>query len=237
MSKLESLSVFFPAYNEELNIAPTIRKSLSVLDGLKLSDYEVLIINDGSTDTTADVSHQLMKECAKVRLIDHDRNRGYGGALKTGFENASFPWVAFADSDGQFDFAEIDKFLPYIDSADLILGYRLNRADPLIRSLTTWGWKNLARILVGLEAKDYSCGFKMIKKEVYEAVSPLVGEEKVTQIELLTKAKKQGFRFKEVGVNHYPRVYGQQTGADLKVVAKSFVDLMNLRGQLNKSPR
>ena len=141
--------------------------------------------------------------------------------------------MAFTDADGQFDFSDITKFIEKKDESDLILGYRLKRADSFARVLFTFGWSSLARIILGLKARDYSCGFKMIKKEVYNAVLPLVGEEKVTQIELLVKARKMGFKFSEVGVNHYPRASGKQTGANLKVVVKSVFDMFKLWGKMH----
>lgn len=115
-----------------------------------------------------------------------------------------------------------------MDKADLILGYRLKRADSFLRKVYTFVWRAIARILFGLQARDYSCGFKLIKKKVFEAIQPLEAEEKVTQIEFLVKAKRQGFVFAEVGVNHYPRKAGQQTGANWQVVFKSLLDLFKL---------
>lgn len=225
---VNSLSVFFPAYNEAGNIARTVEDADQVLKSLPLKSYEILVINDGSKDNTAEIVEKIAQKNIHIRLLNHPSNRGYGGALKTGFNESKYSWVAFADSDGQFDFKEIKKMLAESDKADLILGYRLNRADPLLRSVTTFGWKTIARLLLGLSTKDYSCGFKLIKKEAYNTVLPLVGEEKVTQIEMLVKAKRLGYKFAEVGVHHYPRRFGQQTGANLQVVFKSVVDLFRL---------
>lgn len=223
---IDALSVFFPAYNEEENIENTVKKASSFLN--KIADkWEIIIVDDGSSDKTPQIADGLASADKRIRVV-HQPNRGYGGALKTGFENAKYAWVAFMDSDGQFDFGEITKFISKKDEADLILGFRKNRADSFARKVFTFGWSALAKILLGLAAKDYSCGFKMIKKEVYEKVLPLVGEEKVTQIEMLVKAKRLGFSFAEVGVNHYPRAGGKQTGANLKVVFKSIFDLFNL---------
>lgn len=231
--KIDSLSVFFPAYNEEENIKTTIEGANNILKDLDLKHYEIIVVNDGSRDDTVKVVEGLIKKDPHIRLVNHERNRGYGGALKTGFEEARYPWVAFADSDGQFDFTEIKKMMVETNQADLVLGYRLNRADPLLRSVTTFGWKMIARILMGLTVKDYSCGFKMIKKDVYKAILPLVGEEKVTQIEMFVKARKLGYRFAEVGVHHYPRKFGKQTGANIKVVFKSIIDLFKLWRKLH----
>ena len=229
--KLEQLSVFFPAYNEEENVPIVVEKALKILPRVA-DEYEVIVVNDGSRDRTGEVAEELSKAHPCVRVIHHERNLGYGAALRTGFRAARYPWVAFTDSDNQFDFAEIERFLPLTRSADLILGYRLQRADSAIRRLYTFGWALIPRILLGLDVRDYSCGFKLIKKSVVEAVEPLQGEEKVYQIELLVKAKRKGFRFAEVGVHHYPRVFGKQTGASLKVVLRSIREMFDLYRRL-----
>lgn len=224
-----NLSVFFPAYNEETNIGTTVRKALGVVRGLEeVEEFEIIIVDDGSSDQTGEIADRLASEFSEVKVVHHKQNCGYGGALKSGFEHSKYEWVAFTDADGQFDFQEIEKFLPLAKNYDLILGYRLGRADSFLRRLFTWGWSLLAKILLGLSVRDYSCGFKLIKKEVFDAVQPLVGEEKVTQIEMLVKAKKKGFRFAEVGVHHYPRTAGTQTGANFKVVLKSLQNLFTL---------
>lgn len=231
MDKIPEISVFFPAYNEEANIETTINKAATVLPAIA-SKWEILIVNDGSTDRTGEIAAKLAVKNHNIRVVTHSPNRGYGAALKSGWAASQYPWIAFTDSDGQFDFSEIKKFLPLIEKADLILGYRLKRGDFLMRSVYTFGWSTIARVLLGLDAKDYSCGFKLIKKKVFEAVQPLEGEEKVTQIELLVKAKRLGFKTAEVGVYHYPRKFGQQTGTNLKVVLKSIFDLFKLWREL-----
>ncbi len=228
---IKSLSVFFPAFNEQDNIVQSVEDAISVLKSLGL-EWEVLVINDGSKDGTAGEVEKLEKKYPQVRLINHPKNMGYGQALKTGFTVAKYPWVVFLDSDGQFKFEEIKKFLKFTDSSDVILGYRLNRADPFLRRVFTWGWKMLAMVLLGLNVRDYSCGFKLIKKRVFEDISPIESEEKVTQIEMLIKAKRKGYKFAEVGVHHYPRLHGVPTGAKLSVVWKSFTDMVKLWGKL-----
>lgn len=230
MRRISELSVFFPAYNEEKNIEKTVLTAKKVLER-NADKWEIVIVDDGSKDKTGKISDQLAKKYKGIKVVHHSPNKGYGGALKTGFETAKYKWVAFADADGQFDFSEITLFIEKQreTDADLVLGIRKHRADPLIRKLFTLVWsKVLPRILLGLKVSDYSCGFKLIKKEVFDKVQPLVGEEKVTQIELLTKAQRLGYKFSEVKVNHYPRKYGHQTGADLKVILKSVVDLGKL---------
>ncbi len=233
---IKELSVFFPTFNEEGNIEGVVSKAKKVLE--KISEkWEIIIVDDGSRDKTYNISERLAKSDKRISVIHHKENKGYGSALKSGFEKAKYPWVAFTDSDGQFDFSEITKFIEEKEKADLILGVRKKRADSFARKVFTFGWSSLARIILGLKAKDYSCGFKMIKKKVYEEIQPLVGEEKVTQIEMLVKARKKKFRFSEVVVNHYPRKSGQQTGAKLKVVFKSIFDMFKLWGKMHNVTR
>lgn len=233
MAKLiNELSVFFPAYNEEGNIKKTVLDAKKVLEKVS-GKWEIIIVNDGSKDNTGKIADKLAKENKNIRVIHHSPNKGYGGALKTGFAEAKYKWVAFADSDGQFDFSEIKKFIAHKDEADLILGIRKERNDPFIRKVFTAVWSHLLpRLIFNLKVTDYSCGFKLIKKQVYKDVLPLVGEEKVTQIEMLVKAQRKGFKFMKVKVNHYPRVHGTQTGANINVIAKSVVDLLKLWSQL-----
>jgi len=235
MSKLISeISFFLPCYNEEKNIKRSVLDVKRVLE--KIADkWEIVIVDDGSKDKTGAIADDLSNRIKRVEVVHNRPNRGYGGALKSGFEASRYEWVAFADSDGQFDYSEIVKFIEKQKqtNADLVLGIRGKRADSFMRKLFTLVWsKILPRILLGLRVTDYSCGFKLIRKSVYESVQPLVGEEKVTQIELLTKAQRKGYKFAEVKVKHLPRQFGHQTGADLKVIIKSIKDLLKLWAQL-----
>ena len=135
----KSLSVFLPTYNEEGNIKKVIENTKKVLQK-NVKNWEIIIVNDGSKDSTKDIANKLAKLDKRIRVVSHDENKGYGSALKTGFENSKYPWVAFTDSDGQFDFAEITKFIKESDNADLILGVRKKRADSLARKIFTFGW-------------------------------------------------------------------------------------------------
>jgi len=230
----KEISVFFPTYNEEKNIEKVVKNTKKVL--IKIADkWEIVIVEDGSRDKTPEISDKIARTDRRIKVIHHKPNKGYGGALKSGFGAAKYEWIAFTDSDGQFDFGDIVKFIKKQKEtdADLVLGIRSKRADSPVRIFATFIWsKLLPRILFGLKVADYSCGFKMIKKKVYQEVQPLVGEEKVTQIEMLTKAQRMGFKFAEVEVGHYPRVHGHQTGADMKVILRSIRDLLKLWWQM-----
>ncbi len=134
------LSVFFPVFNEEGNVEETVRKAKEVLENLQLEDYEIIIVNDGSTDNTKNVVERLAKKNGKTRAINHPKNLGYGEALKSGFYNAKYEVIVYTDGDGQFDFSEIHKFLENIKDYDLLIGYRIKRQDPFFRILFKKGW-------------------------------------------------------------------------------------------------
>lgn len=224
-----NLSVFFPAYNEGKNIKNTVEKAVEVLQELKIKNWEVIIVNDGSSDGTKLVAESLSKKNPKIKVINQP-NGGYGEALKSGFKNAKYEWICYNDGDGQFDFSEVTKFLDLTPEADFILGYRVNRKDPPIRLIYARGWLLSLFIFFGLKFKDIDCGFKLIKKDVINKISPLKSSRgAMINAELVIKARKAGFKIREVGVHHYPRKYGKPTGASLQVIIKSYLDLIKMR--------
>lgn len=228
MQKLKELSLFFPAYNEEANLESTVEKAIPTLKRVA-EKYEILIINDGSKDNTGAVAEKLAKKYPFIKVITHDPNRGYGAALKSGLYNSKYQWIVFTDSDGQFDFGEVEKLIEKSTSADIVAGFRINRQDPLMRKVFGWGWTFLANMLLGIKIRDVDCGFKLFNKKVVEKIPKLESERGgMISPEFLGKARKEGFKIVEVGVHHYPRKEGKQTGANLKVILKSFVDLGKL---------
>ncbi len=224
----KSISVFFPAYNEAGNLEATVGKAVNVLQNLNLN-WEILIINDGSTDDTARVASELVNKNPKVRVINHAVNGGYGEALKSGFYNAKNELIVYNDSDGQFDFGEVNKFLEKIDKVDLVLGYRIKRKDPFFRLLFAKGWALALFLFFGLSVKDVDCGFKMIRKAALEKIPKLESTRGgMINAELTIRAKKAGLSIAQVGVHHYPRFTGQPTGANISVIIISFTDLFKL---------
>lgn len=237
MAKVEELSVFFPAYNEEDNIETTVTKAAKILPKIA-KKWEIIIVNDGSKDKTGEIAEKVARENENIRVIHHPQNRGYGAALKSGLYNVRYPWIVFTDADGQFDFGEVTKFLATQKKtgADLVIGYYLKRKVPFFR---IWGsrylWQPAVYLLFGLKARDIDCGFKLIKKEVIDKIPRLEAERgPFISSELLIKAKKAGFKIVEVGVYHYPRKAGRATGASLKVIFSGFSDLLRLRQKLKK---
>lgn len=228
MGIVKQLSVFFPAYNEEGNIAQTTEKALDVLKKLDLDNYEVIVVNDGSKDKTSEVAHDLAKKNSHVKVVDQE-NGGYGMALRAGFSNAKYEWIVYTDADGQFDFSEIDKFLEKAEKNDYIIGYRMKRNDPFYRLIFAKIWALSVFFLFWIWVKDIDGGFKMINKRVLEKIPPLKSTRgAMINAELLIKTKKYGFKIAQVGVHHYPRLAGNPTGASIKVIIRSYVELLKL---------
>lgn len=223
---INSLSVFFPCINEEGNVENIVNRAEEVLKKLKLK-YEIIIIDDGSTDKTGQIADKLAENNANIRVIRHPKNLGYGEALKSGFYNARFDTIVYTDGDGQFDFSEVEKFLDKIEDNDLIIGFRIKRKDPPIRILFKKGWTLSLWTFFGLTLKDVDCGFKMVRREVLEKIPHLESTRgAMINAELAIKAKKAGFKIAEVGVTHYPRLTGKPTGANISVIIKSYLDLL-----------
>src|SRR3989344_8367888 len=225
---VKELSVFFPLVNEEGNILEIVKKAISVLEKLNIK-YEILLIDDGSKDKTPEIIDKLARENKNIRAIHHKENLGYGEALKSGFYNAKYNTIVYTDGDGQFNFAEVEKFLEKTKDYDVIYGYRIKRRDPFFRILFKQGWTLSLLAFFGLTLKDVDCGFKMMKRSVLEKIPHLESQRgAMINAELVIKAKKAGFRIGQVGVNHFPRLSGKPTGAGLKVIIKSYLDLFSL---------
>lgn len=228
--KIASLSVFFPAYNEAGNIKQTTLNAKKILQKVA-KKWEIIIVNDGSKDKTPKVSQELARKDKNIRVINHKVNRGYGAALKSGFYNAKYPWIAFTDSDGQFDFKEITKFIKKQreTNADLVIGYYKKRQVSITKTITSKAWEVMVLFLFGLNVKDIDCGFKLISKKVFDKIDKLESERGAfISSELLIKAKRAGFKIVEIPVDHFARRAGVGTGRNLDVIIRSFIDLFNL---------
>jgi len=233
---INELSVFFPCYNEEKNIQNTVSKTIPTLTKIA-KKWELILINDGSKDNTGKVLEEIQKQYPdQVKIITHNPNRGYGAALKSGLYNAKYQWIAFTDSDGQFDFTEITKFIEkqHQTKADIVIGYYLARQVSKAAIITSKIWELIVFVLFGLHVTDIDCGFKLINKKVIETIPKLEAERGAfISSEFLIKSKKAGFKIVEIGVHHYPRVEGKATGRSLKVIIKSFSDLFQLWAKIN----
>lgn len=230
-SRVSQLSVVLPAYNEEANVERVVHDVVSYLEGLGL-DYEVIVVNDGSKDRTGEILTRLQSDLPRLRPQTHPQNQGYGAALRTGFSAADKRYVFYMDGDGQFDIKELDQLLPLADEDTIVTGYRIERRDPFIRRLNALLFGNfLVRILLGVRVRDLNCAFKLIPRKVLEAIT-LESTGALVNAELYGRAVRKGFRIREVGVHHYPRTAGVQTGAHLRVILRAFYDLFRLRQKI-----
>jgi glycosyltransferase involved in cell wall biosynthesis len=227
-----SISAILPAYNEEANIARTATDVARVLEDLGL-EYEVIIVDDGSRDNTATVANELNGQNPRIRLVRHAVNQGYGSALATGFGSATKDLVFMTDGDAQFDVSEITKLLGLIDEADMVVGYRAPRRDPLHRRVYAFGWNVLGMFLFGYTVRDVDCAFKLFRRDILDNVN-IQSRGATFSLEFLVRAKRKGYRLREVPVRHLPRVAGQQTGARLDVISRAFRELVAFRKQLRE---
>lgn len=228
--KLPELSIFFPFWNEEKNIEAVINKAIPVAQEIA-GKWEIIMIDDGSSDQTSQIAQKLVKKHKNLRFISHFPNRGYGAALKEGFSNSKYNNIVFNDGDNQFNFSEITGFIDAIDNgADIVIGFRKKRNDPnlfkrllLMNLLKIWDL-----VLFHFYFRDIDCGFKMFTREALQKISPLRSEGAMITTEILAKAKKKKLIIKEVGVNHYSRIYGKQSGANFPVILRAVLESLQL---------
>jgi glycosyltransferase involved in cell wall biosynthesis len=234
---VRDLSVFFPAFDEEANIERTVERALDVLRGLPLEKFEVLVVDDGSTDDTAKIADALADHERDVRVVHHPQNRGYGAALRTGFESARCEWVFFTDGDGQFDMGELPLLLDQADRFDIVVGYRKRRADHLGRRINTFLWSTLVRTMLRVPVRDVDCAFKLLRQDALQRIGPLTSDGAVISTELLAKARRADISITEVPVSHYPRLAGTPTGANPRVIVKALRELVQLRATIAHDER
>ncbi|MBW3613614.1 MAG: glycosyltransferase family 2 protein, partial [Chloroflexi bacterium] len=204
------LTFFFPAYNEEENVVETVRRALDQVGPLVDGRIEVLVVDDGSTDRTPELADKLAAADWRVR-VHHQPNRGYGGALRAGFENARGELIAFSDGDLQFDLAEMERLLRRLDDpgrpVDAVIGYRIRRRDPPHRIFIAKTYNAIVSAGFGLRVRDIDCAMKLFRREVFDGL-PLTTDSPFLSAELLIKLRARGARIAQVGVTHRPRAAG-----------------------------
>jgi len=229
---MASISLVLPAYNEAENIEPLVAEAVPALEA-NADDYEIIVVDDGSADGTAEVTRRVMETYPAVRLVQHEVNKGFGAAVFSGFTSATKDWIFYTDADRQFVLSELERFVPYMDQADLIAGYRAPRRDPFLRVFYGKGWSALCTLMFGYTVRDVDCGFKLFRREIIEELAPQIESRGATfSIEWLVRAKRAGYRFVELPVSHRPRVAGSQTGANINVITRAFRELIRFRLQL-----
>jgi len=232
MHKVPELSMFFPFWNEQENIESVIEKAIPVLQKTA-EKWELIMVDDGSSDNTLEIAQKLAKHDPRLIAVSHKENRGYGAALKTGFAKSKYNLVVFNDGDGQFDLSEITKFLERIENADMVIGYRKKRLDNPFRHILMNMLKVWDLVLFGFKFKDIDCGFKLFKKEALNKILPFKSEGAMITTEILAKAKKARLKIAQVEVNHYPRIYGNQSGGNLRVILRAVKESLLLWKELN----
>ncbi|MGI8491134.1 MAG: glycosyltransferase family 2 protein [Acidimicrobiales bacterium] len=224
------ISIVLPAYNEEDNIVAAVTRATEVADRL-FTDHEVIVVDDGSSDRTASLTEQIIAGDPRVRLVRHGRNRGYGEALRSGFNAARMDLVFFTDADNQFDLTELDRFLPWIEKVDVVAGYRRNRQDRLMRRVNGIAWNLLVRALFYVPVRDIDCAFKLFRRSVFKELD-LKAVGAMVNTELMVKLGRSGCGVVEIPVTHLPRTAGQARGANPRVIAKAFHELFAMYRRL-----
>jgi len=228
--KLKSLTMFFPFYNEEANIERVTNSALGVARCVA-GQFEIILVNDGSRDQTGKLADKLAARHPQVRAVHNNPNLGYGGAVRRGLSESKMDWVFFSDGDGQFDLDELPKLVSLLEHFDMPVGYRIDRADPFMRKANAFCWGTLVRALFGIKVRDIDCAFKLIPRSLLDATT-FESNGALISTELLAKATYAGLRIGEVGVHHYPRIAGEQTGANFRVIANAFKELFQLHSRI-----
>ncbi|MCB9779155.1 MAG: glycosyltransferase family 2 protein [Alphaproteobacteria bacterium] len=231
---MRSWSLVLPAFNEADNIGESIARGRRVLDELG-GGWEIVVVDDGSSDATWDILQAEALADDRIVPVRHPQNRGYGAALRTGFQTATGERIFFTDADLQFDLAELPRLVARADAYDIVAGYRSPRRDPVHRRLNAWAWGRLVGRLFDVPVRDVNCAFKLIDRRVFDHVHVHSGGAFVNT-EILVRARAAGFSVTEVPVTHFPRVAGQQTGARPDVVVRAFRELAHLYSELRGLP-
>jgi glycosyltransferase involved in cell wall biosynthesis len=222
-----SISAFFPAYNDAGTIASMVVSTLMVLEQLT-DDYEIIVVNDGSADQTGQILDRLAADYARVRVIHHPSNRGYGGALRTGFSSATKDLIFYTDGDFQYDVRDLLRLYPLLtDQVDMVQGYKTNRSDSTLRLIVGRAYQYAVRLVFGLHVRDVDCDFRLMRRRIFERVK-LKHDSGVICVELVKKIQLAGFKVVELGVAHYPRVYGHSQFFRAGAVARTLKELVSL---------
>jgi glycosyltransferase involved in cell wall biosynthesis len=232
VSQFEFLSCFFPAFNEEANIPRLLDDALATLPQFA-ERWEAIVVDDGSSDRTAEIARDYAARCPEIRLVQHPKNLGYGHALRSGFAASRGTAVFFTDADLQFRLADITLLLPAFAEADIVVGYRIERRDPWRRLAVARVYHVALRAMFGLRLRDIDCAFKLVDRAVVDKLlGDLESRSAFISPELIIRAQLAGMTIREVGVEHYPRTAGEAKGATPTVIARTIGEMVRLRGAL-----
>jgi len=232
---VRDLTVFFPFHDEQENIERVARSAVDVLDRLGV-DWEVLLVDDGSTDRTGAIADALAAGDRRIRALHHPVNRGYGAALRTGFAHATKAWVFYTDGDGQFDLADLPKVLAVAAGCDIVSAYRADRREGATRKLMAWCWGRAVRAVLGLRVRDVDCAFKLYRRELFDHIE-LRSEGALIDAEILARAVRAGYTVAQAPVPHYPRRSGRPSGGNLRVALRAVRELLRLRKSILATPK
>ena len=226
-SMIRSITAFFPAYNDAGTIA-----SMIVLADLTLreitDDYEIVVVNDGSSDHTPKILDEMAARYPRLRIVHHQKNRGYGGALRSGFAHATKEVIFYTDGDAQYDPRELALLVPALrDGIDVVNGYKIQRSDPLHRVVIGRLYHHVAKLAFGLKIRDVDCDFRLIRRAVFDKVR-LEKDGGIICVELMKKVQDAGFAVAEVPVHHYHRAYGKSQFFNFRRVFRVGMDLAEL---------
>jgi glycosyltransferase involved in cell wall biosynthesis len=225
--KPAGLSVFFPAYNDSGTIASMVIRAVQAASELT-PDYEVIVVNDGSADATPQIVDELARTYPHVRVVHHTTNRGYGGALQSGFRSATKEFIFYTDGDAQYDPAELaDLWAKMTPGTDLVNGYKISRSDPFHRIVIGRLYHHIVKLLFGLSVRDVDCDFRLMRRTIFEKID-LEKRSGVICLELMKKIEDAGFRIVEVPVHHYHRTFGKSQFFNFRRIAKTGVDVLRL---------
>ena len=229
---VQAVSVFFPCYNDEATIEGMVDVAVATLGRIGVRDAEVIVVNDGSTDGSAALLESVMAREPLLRVVTHERNRGYGGALLSGFAASTKQWVFYTDGDGQFDAAELELLVQRAsDEVDVVQGYKIRRADGFLRTVIGRVYHRFVKLMFGLKIRDTDCDFRLIRHAALDRVT-LVHTTGVICVELVRKLQDTGARFTEVGVHHYRRVHGTSEFFRVGAILRTLRDLAGLWVQM-----
>ncbi|HEY3398454.1 MAG TPA: glycosyltransferase family 2 protein [Armatimonadota bacterium] len=224
---VNSLSIVFPMYNEIGNIETSVRESLRV--ALTITpDVEIIVVDDASTDGCGALADRLAEEIPQLRVLHHERNRKLGGSLRTGFAAATKEWIFYTDSDLPIVMDDMLGAIPLTDSAELIIGWRRDRAESKRREINSKIYNRMIRMLFGLRVKDVNFAFKFFLRSLYEQTS-VRSEGSFIDAELILELRRVGARIAEMGLDYHPRVAGVSTLGSLRVVPRIFADMAGYR--------
>jgi glycosyltransferase involved in cell wall biosynthesis len=226
-SRPPGLSVFFPAYNDSGTIASMVIRAVQAASALT-PDYEVIVVNDGSADSTAQIADELARTYPNVRVVHHARNYGYGGALQTGFKSATKDLIFYTDGDAQYDPGELGELWNRMTpDTDLVNGYKISRSDPLHRIIIGRIYHHIVSTMFGLTVRDVDCDFRLMRRSIFERIQ-LEKTSGVICLEMMKKIHDAGFRIVEVPVHHYHRAFGKSQFFNGRRIVKTAIDVMRL---------